>query len=593
MTDKGENMNKRKRRYSIRIKMMGINISIALISFLLYGGLFIFSVGILIGKYINSDMDFFLKEISDNFSEKFEYMEETISEIRDSDILMDYLESGYSHRTENEVQKEFSHLIDINNLDNQRTNWEPIIEEVYMFRKQGSFVSDYYYMLVSEEITESYEMVSSVWEEFMLTRDENQGFASYVVIQKNSMYVACPILDDKMQMCGCIVFDLNQESVRAIMEELNNYEGAFWILYDKDESILDGVYENVGLARLDFIDEPSKVLYSDEINGENYRLFHKELGVNLNVALGIPENHASKILYDSLDIYIAMILVIFVVGILSFAIFTYKITKPLGEVAEKLKSVQNGNFKTKMPEYDEKEFYEISNGFNRMTSEINHLITEVYEKQIMLKELELKFLQSQLNPHFVFNVLNAISLQASIDGNQQLGQTISTFSKLIQAKIYRSDLEKVKIRQELQYAEYYLEIQKFRFGERLSYVIDVDEKLMDFYIQKLSIQMLVENAVVHGLEPKVGNGTVHICGYENEGDIVIEIKDNGVGFDWNGKLELPLENTSSNEKHNQVGLNNIHSILQMRYGKEYGLSIVTEKNKGTTIMIRIPFDREL
>lgn len=583
-------MSDKRRRHSIRIKMMAINISIALGSFLLCGGLFIFSVSILIGKYVNSDMDFFLTEISSNLSEEFQYMEEKISAIRDSSILTDFFESGYEKQIEQDVQKEFSHLIDINNLDNQRTNRGPLIEEVYLFRGSGEYAADYFYMLISDEMKESYKMAHTVWEEFLQYRHADQGFSPYVVKKEDSMYVACPVMDDKMQMRGCVVFGMNSEALHAIMAELAHYEGAFWILYDEQEKILDGEYKDISREEICFADFSGQTPHSGKIDGEQYRLFHKELGIRLNVALGIPENHAIRILHDSIDIYIVMIVVIFLAGILSFAVFTYKITRPLGEVAEKLKSVQDGNFQTKMPEYEEKEFYEISNGFNHMTSEINHLITEVYEKQILLKELELKFLQSQLNPHFIFNVLNAIGLQARLEGKEEISQTIFTFSKLIQAKIYRSDLEKVKIRQELEYVEYYLEIQKFRHGERLSYVMDVDEKIMDSYIQKLCIQLLVENAVLHGVEPKAGKGTVWIRGYEKNGSIVIEIQDDGVGFAEGMDLCLPLKRIGTDEKHNQVGINNIHSILQMRYGKEYGLSIQSERGKGSIVTIHIPFD---
>lgn len=583
-------MKKKKRRYSIRIKMMGINISIVLISFLLCGSLFVGSVSLMIRKYINSDIDFFLTELTDNLSEKFEYMENNLSEIRASSILMSYLMSDTLSADVQEAQKEFSHLIDINNLDNQRNDWKPIIEEVYLFRMDASYIADYYYMLVSDEILENYQEVLPIWEEFNKERNNEIGFQSKIVIRDESIYVLCPVLDDKLMMCGTTIYKLNQKSLQSILTELSNYEHAFWILFDKEQTISDGGYEECHLEAMQYLDEPPKVPYSCVLSDGAYRLYHRELGVDVHVLLGIPENHAEKMLYDSIDIYVVMIAAILLVGVVSFAIFTYKITKPLEEVSRKLQSVQEGNFQTKMPEYDEKEFYEISNGFNRMTSEIDHLITEVYEKQILLKELELKFLQSQLNPHFIFNVLNAISLQANIDGNKQLGQTISTFSKLIQAKIYRSDLEKVKIRQELEYVQYYLQIQGFRFGERMTYSINVDEQLMEYYIQKLSIQLIVENAVIHGLEPKMDGGMVSIRGYKENQDIVIEIEDNGVGFNSNGPLELPLKNTISGEKHNQVGLNNIHAILQLRYGKRYGLSIISKKNIGTTVKIRIPFD---
>lgn len=590
-------MKKKKQRHSIRIKMMGINSMIALISFLLCGGLFVFSVSFMIGRYINSDIDFFLEEISDNLSEKFEYMEETITSVRESEILMEYLSNGYAVHSEKTVQKEFSHLTDINNLDNQRTDWEPVIEKIYMFRAQGDFIAEYYYMLVSQEVAESNMLVRDVWSAFLHQRESKHGFASYVVMEEDSMYIACPVLNDKLETCGSIIFDLNQESVQEILKELEHYEDSFWVLYDEEGTILDGVYETQGnsgfLECIKCLETPEKTQYSKQLNGKEYRMYHQELGVDLYVSLGILENHAARMLFDTIDVYVLMIAVILLVGILSFVIFTYKITKPLEEVAEKLQSVRYGDFQTKMPEYEETELYAISQGFNHMTAEIDHLINEVYEKQILLKEQELKFLQSQLNPHFIFNVLNSISLQANIDGNKQLGQTIAVFAKFIQAKIYRSDLEKVKIRQELEYAEYYLKIQQFRFGERLSYVIEVDEVLMDYYIQKLCIQMIVENAVVHGLEPKIKNGTIYIKGYVLDGNIMIEVQDDGVGFDEDDDFQLPLKETSSSGQHNQVGLNNIHAILQLRYGKAYGLTIHSEKNKGTTVSIRIPFDSGL
>lgn len=583
-------MKQMKHRYSLRIKMMVINSSIVLISFLLCGSLFVGSVSLLIRKYINSDMDFFLTELTDNLSEKFEYMEKNISEIRTSSILMTYLTTEAEIADKQEMQKEFSHLIDINNLDNQRNDWKPVIEEVYLFRMDASYIADYYYMLVSEEAESNYQEVYALWREFIQESSHSSGFKSKVVIQDRAMFVLCPILDDKLVMCGTAVYKLDQKSLQSILAELSNYEHGFWILFNKEHNVLDGQYEHEPAEALEHLTEPEKIPYSGELYGESYRLYHRELGVDVYLLLGIPQNHAEKILYDSLDIYVAMIVSVLLVGLISFAIFTYKITKPLEEVSLKLRRVQEGDFHTKMPEYEEKEFYEISNGFNLMTSEINHLITEVYEKKILLKELELKFLQSQLNPHFIFNVLNAISLQANIDGNKQLGQTISTFSKLTQAKIYRSELEQVKIRQELEYVQYYLQIQEFRFGDRITYSIDVDEALLDSYIQKLCIQLIVENAVIHGLEPKVGGGTVRIRGYKEKQDIVIEIEDDGVGFDLDDAFELPLKETKAGEKHNQVGLNNIHAILQLRYGKEYGLSIISKKNIGTTVKIRIPFE---
>lgn len=583
-------MKRTKKRYSIRLKMMGINISITLVSFLLYGGLFLLSVSLLISRYINSDMDFFLTEISDNLDEKYEYMEDMIYETRDSDLLMGFLQNGYENLSLEQVQNDFEQAVDISNSDNQRTEGEPVVEKVYLFRDNGEFISDFYYTMVSSEIEESHRIVKQAWEGYSELQKSRIGFDTYYYNYQDILYIACPIMDDKMDAKGSMIFVINQESIRNVMEEVENYQGAFWMIYEQDGEMLDGIDQGISLSDIEYIDMERSSSYISSIGIQKYRVYHTELGLGVSVVIGIPENHAVRILFDSIGIYVIMLFAILLVGLLSFAVFTYKITKPMGEVAGKLRKVQEGDYEIKLPDYDSKEFYEISNSFNLMTTEINHLIKEVYEKQILLKELELKFLQSQLNPHFIFNVLNALALQSKMDGNEHLSKTISTFSQLIQAKIYRSDKEKVRIFQELEYAKYYLEIQKFRYGDRLTYSIDVDEKLMNYYIQKLSIQMIVENAVVHGLEPKMSGGTVYIRGIEEHGHIRIDIIDDGVGFESNGEVELPLKNTRADQSHNQVGLNNIHAILQLRYGKGYGLSVYSRKNEGTTVTICIPFD---
>ncbi|MGN0365914.1 MAG: sensor histidine kinase [Suilimivivens sp.] len=585
-------MRRNKKRYSIRIQMMGINISITLICFLMYGGLFILSVSLLIGKYINADLDFFLTEISVNLAERYEYMEDMIYEIRNSDVLMEYLKGQRNAEERVMIENEFSDAVDISNSKNQRTEGMPLVEKVYLFCDNRDFVSSFYYSMTMSEIEQSDRFVTNIWEMYQKTRRGKSGFTTSYYEYESSLYMACPIMDDMMETCGTIIFETNRNTIRKTMDEAGNYNEAFWILYSEDGKCLEENDNDVQLS--DFVERNRNCIspYTQEIHNKQYRLYHQELGFNMWILVGIPEDHAYKILADSLIFYVIMLFVVLVIGLLSFAVFTCKITKPVGEVTEKLKRVQEGDFETKLPDYSNKEFYEISNGFNTMTTEINHLIKEVYEKQLLLKELELKFLQSQLNPHFTFNVLNAIALQAKLDGNEKISRTISTFSQLIQAKIYRSDREEVQIKKELEYVKYYLEIQKFRYGERLSYVIDMDEKLMDHYIQKLSIQLIVENAVVHGLEPKMSNGNVSIRGFEEEGTIKIEIADDGVGFDADGEVELPLKEIVDNQEHNQVGLNNLNAILQLRYGKDYGLSIYSQKGRGTKVTICIPYLRK-
>ena len=314
--------------------------------------------------------------------------------------------------------------------------------------------------------------------------------------------------------------------------------------------------------------------------------------MDLQVFLGIPENHAMMLMYSSVRIYVLLIAVITGCGCLFLLVLIYRLTRPIEEITDKLQAVKEGNFETKLPAYDSREFNEISEVFNEMTAYVNNLIKEVYEKQISIKEMELKFLQTQMNPHFMFNVLNTLSLQAKMDGNEELFRMISTFSQLIQAKIYRSGEEKVTLGQELSYVEYYLYLQSYRFGERLSYEIAVsEEKLKEQYIPKLCIQLIVENAVVHGLEPKVDNGFVKVSVYRQEGCICIDTVDDGVGFGADGEVTLPLEKREKDSAHNHVGLSNVHHMIQLMYGEAYGVTVFSSPGRGSTVRIRIPEDQ--
>ena len=121
--------------------------------------------------------------------------------------------------------------------------------------------------------------------------------------------------------------------------------------------------------------------------------------MDLQVFLGIPENHAMMLMYSSVRIYVLLIAVITGCGCLFLLVLIYRLTKPIEEITDKLQAVKEGNFETKLPAYDSREFNEISEVFNEMTAYVNNLIKEVYEKQISIKEMELKFLQTQMNPH--------------------------------------------------------------------------------------------------------------------------------------------------------------------------------------------------
>ncbi|MBP5198314.1 MAG: histidine kinase [Lachnospiraceae bacterium] len=231
--------------------------------------------------------------------------------------------------------------------------------------------------------------------------------------------------------------------------------------------------------------------------------------------------------------------------------------------------------------------------FKQMTDEFKALVKSSYESKILLDEMEIRYLQHQMNPHFLFNILLTIQIKAKMNGDESVYKMISSLSTLLRAGIYGEKQPIVEIREELKYVEFYLSLQKERYEDRLFYNIEVeDEELLSCRIPRLIVEPMVENAVVHGIEDMEKVGVVNVIVRRSGDDIVISVSDNGLGFDIN---ELEKDRTADLEngtiKREKLGLSNTDHRLKLLYGEDYGLKIKSEKNKGTDIEIRIPYKK--
>lgn len=570
-------MAKTKRRYSLRNRLIGYNLTLMISALVLCGMIFIVSVGMIVGSYVQADIDFLLTATADSMESGISYCSEVVTKVRKSDVLMDYLielkDDALSEEEKEALKREFEKQVSISSQSIQGSGIAPLVEKAYLFDNKGSYLNTTYYAMTYSEIANSNRAFEDIYhrhqKEMSMTKDYG-----YYVLDERSFCLLFPILDEQMDLAGSILFQIEYSALEYIMTDIMKYEGAFWRLCD---------------------DESGAVVFGQNIEAsfdeKEYQIHQRNIGMNLELYVGIPQNQFFSLLYDSIRVYAVAIALIAAAACIALVFVIYQLTRPITEVTDKLREVKTGKFDTKLPEYDSTEFHEISRVFNEMTSYIDNLIKQVYEKQLSIKDMEMKFLQTQMNPHFMFNVLNTIALQAQLDGNQDVYRMISSFSQLIQAKIYRDKSEKVQICQELEYVNYYLYLQNYRYGERLQYEINIqDEKLTEYYIPKLCIQLIVENAVVHGIEPNIGKGLVSVKIYEEDGNIRIDTTDNGIGFETAGEIPLPLKHKDSDKNHNHVGLNNAHHIIQLMYGENYGIRVFSTPGAGSKICIRIPFD---
>ncbi|MEK5254274.1 sensor histidine kinase [Paenibacillus sp. FSL F4-0125] len=270
--------------------------------------------------------------------------------------------------------------------------------------------------------------------------------------------------------------------------------------------------------------------------------------------------------------------------------FVRRLVYSINSAVNGMKRVKQGIFTPITTRYradDESDL--LIDGFNRMSTQINELIEQVQTEQGRKKEAEMKALMAQINPHFIYNSLESINSMAVLQGNKDISKMVISLGKLLRISISQNQ-ELIPLQMEFEHVRHYLDIQKFRFEDKFSYIINLSEGLRTFMTQKLIVQPIVENALYHAIEPMEDPGIIEITAYEMGTDMIIIVKDNGPGFDLAKMMNLWDNEGSGHKKYSDsgVGLKNVHERLNIRFGSPYGLLVCSSPGFGSTIRIRIP-----
>ncbi|MBU3099416.1 MULTISPECIES: sensor histidine kinase [Clostridium] len=298
----------------------------------------------------------------------------------------------------------------------------------------------------------------------------------------------------------------------------------------------------------------------------------------------IPLHELLKEVYSIKNI-ILTIIVIFII-FLSFLIYIFpkKITKPIKNLSEKIKMVQEGCFTITVDDTSEDEIGALSRTFNVMVKKINELVTEVKEKEKEKGKAELLALQSQINPHFMYNTLNSIKFIAILNKQDAIKKMLSAFIKLLRNVAKNGD-ELITITEEIELLDNYVYIQNVRFGNfNINY--EVPEDIKNNKIMKFTIQPVVENCILHGFSEKGMFGEINIKIFIKEEKLYIQIKDNGIGMSQEDLSKLYLG--KSDNTYNKMGIKNINDRIVLNYSNKYGISIESTFGVGTIVTIVLP-----
>ena len=243
------------------------------------------------------------------------------------------------------------------------------------------------------------------------------------------------------------------------------------------------------------------------------------------------------------------------------------------------------------PVHGTREVQNLSDSFGHMVGRIQRLMTTVREEEVVLRKTELKALQAQINPHFLYNTLDSIAWMCERGKNADAVQMVHALARLFRISISRGH-ELIPIEKELQHAEAYLQIQKYRYKNQFTYHFTVDESCTQYLCNKITLQPIIENAIVHGLDLMVEDGHIEITVCPDGGDVLLKVSDDGIGMAPEQVAAL-LQNEPSDRTG--IGIKNVNDRLRIYFGPGYGLSIDSVPDEGTPVTIRmpqVPADRE-
>lgn len=392
---------------------------------------------------------------------------------------------------------------------------------------------------------------------------------------------------------GYVVCDIDSKNLTSVMKKYSiNDEMYLWLQPTGDQPILSvGKLDEDGIGEVEaFQENIRKGEERDSIIEAGERVFFHvhQNKYNLDVYSLMPQ----ELLYENQKVLVRNLVVIVLTMLFASVIVTYivtkTLTKPLEEMANTARRIKEGQRNLRMEKLTDDEIGQLGRNFNEMLDTVEELISREYEAKLLVKQAEYHALQSQINPHFLYNTLDTMSSIAEMQDCVQVSALCQSLSEIFR---YSLDMKHPfsNVAKEIMHLKNYIYVMDVRMRAHITYQFDIEEEVLKDAVPRLSIQPIVENALNHGLRNSRGAKEVRICAKEQKGNLLIVVEDNGVGMtEEKIRQLLRTETTKENETRTSIGIHNINMRLKLLYGEEYGLAISSEVGKGTCVMLNIP-----
>lgn len=419
---------------------------------------------------------------------------------------------------------------------------------------------------------------------------DDASFRYYWVI---SLSRAVELTDHGVTTMGVLLVDMDYSSISRMMKQINtSNNGQYYYLCDSDGQIIYHTRQiqiSNGISRENSV-EAAKYkdgVYDEVFEGEHRKVIVNTIGYTGWKLVGVIPY--SAFFHGMLDIrYFVAMLILLTAMMLAVInrIVAVRISSPILKLNESVMEYEAGE-KPEIYIGGSLEIRNLGRSIQRSYEQIDELMREVVMEQNERRKSELDALQSQINPHFLYNALDSIMWMVEGGRNDDAVFMISELAKLFRISLSKGRTV-ICVKDELQHAQSYMNIQKVRYKNLFSVTFDVDPEIYSYCTVKLILQPILENAINYGVSSMDDCGEITVTGRHKDGNIILSVTDNGVGIPED-EVSLILTDSSRVHKHGSgVGLVNVNNRIQILFGKEFGLIVESEPDEGTTVAIRIP-----
>lgn len=396
-------------------------------------------------------------------------------------------------------------------------------------------------------------------------------------------------MKEKDGMRGIVVIEINPEIFRSLL--LSNQSlpiSQYTFIVDKKGQILctNRTVQPKWLEKIETTFQNGERSFILEWDQETYDVFGQYNGLTGWKTYSVVAVQDIFPQAAQLRGTIAMIVMLAVfAGLVAVTVLSCSITAPIRELSNAMKQVEQENFDIEIQSRRKDEIGHLITSFHYMVGKIRQLICEVYQKKIEQKNAEIRALQAQINPHFLYNTLDSINWMLIERDEQDISDVVISLGEILRYAVGGQN-HLVPLGSEARYIESYLFIQKNRLEDRLNYQWELAEDTLDVLVPRLIMQPIVENAVIHGIEPLKKGGVILMKAWIEKEMLLIRVTDNGRGMNQE-ELEALREKISGTDEIENIGMRNIQRRMELTYGQEQAMEIESVQGEGTTITLRM------